>query len=350
MIELLKLINFRNFEEKIMEDFEIENFIIWENGKWKTNILEALSQIWNNSLLKLDLDNLIKIWKDYFFIEVRDEVNTYSFHYSKNDKKKSFLVNNKKTTSKNFFLKTYSCVIFSPISMNMVYLSPSLRRDFLDDTLKSSFPIYWNLLKNYKKILKSRNLTLKAINEWKASKSEIQFWDKKFIEIAKNIYEYRLQLIDFLQKMILEASMFFSWKIKIITLEYVTKISKNDIENSIKTYLETNFERDIILQKTHIWPHIDDFIIKADDINIVEYASRWEIKSIMIYLKFLEWIFIEQKSGKKPILIIDDLISELDWVHKELLIKKIEYYQAFISSIYDNTENNKENYHKFILS
>ncbi|MDR1987720.1 MAG: hypothetical protein LBQ24_02975 [Candidatus Peribacteria bacterium] len=52
------------------------------------------------------------------------------------------MVNNKKTTSKNFFLKTYSCVIFSPISMNMVYLSPSLRRDFLDDTLKSSFPIY----------------------------------------------------------------------------------------------------------------------------------------------------------------------------------------------------------------
>jgi DNA replication and repair protein RecF len=88
------------------------------------------------------------------------------------------------------------------------------------------------------------------------------------------------------------------------------------------------------LQKTHIWPHIDDFEIKVDDINVVEYASRWEVKSIMIYLKFLEGTFIEEKTWKKPILLIDDLISELDESHKNLILKKIKSYQSFISSIY----------------
>ncbi|MDR2411292.1 MAG: hypothetical protein LBD88_01485 [Candidatus Peribacteria bacterium] len=75
------------------------------------------------------------------------------------------MINNKKTSSKNFFSNSYSCVIFSPVSMNIIYFSPNLRRDFLDDTLKSSYLEYDKLLKDYKKILKSRNLALKAINE-----------------------------------------------------------------------------------------------------------------------------------------------------------------------------------------
>jgi DNA replication and repair protein RecF len=93
-------------------------------------------------------------------------------------------------------------------------------------------------------------------------------------------------------------------------------------------------ERDIILQKTQIWPHIDDFEIRVDGINVTHYASRWEIKSIIIYLKLLEWLFIEKKTWKKPIMLIDDLLSELDDLHKNMLLKKIEYYQTFISSIY----------------
>ncbi len=82
MIKELKLVNFRNFKEKIINNFEIENFIIWENWKWKTNILEALSQLWNNSITKLNLDDLVKMWEDYFFIEIKDEKdNKYSFYY-----------------------------------------------------------------------------------------------------------------------------------------------------------------------------------------------------------------------------------------------------------------------------
>ena len=68
---------------------------------------------------------------------------------------------------------------------------------------------------------------------------------------------------------------------------------------------------------------------------MIHYASRWETKSIIIYLKLLEGIFIEKKTGKKPILIIDDLISELDESHKDMLLKKINYYQTFISNIYE---------------
>jgi DNA replication and repair protein RecF len=146
----------------------------------------------------------------------------------------------------------YPCVVFSPAVMNMLYLSPSLRRDFLDDTIISCSLEYVNLLKDYKKVLKTRNSLLKAINEKKAKESEIVFWDEKFALLSAKIYHFRFQFIEFLEKSIGNIKECFVGKIENIKLEYITKIDKQDIENSIKTYLQKNLERDIILQKTQI--------------------------------------------------------------------------------------------------
>ena len=199
MIKSLKLVNFRNFSEKYIDNFELKNFIVWENWRWKTNILEALSILCDNSILKLWLDDLVKIWEEYFFIEIFDEQKgKIGFYYSKVDKKKNFLINNKKVTKKIFLENISRAVIFSPIFMNLFYLSPSLRRDFLDEALKSSYFDYGDLLKNYKKILKSRNMFLKAIYDWKAEKKDIKFWDEKFISVAEEIYNYRFKFVSFL--------------------------------------------------------------------------------------------------------------------------------------------------------
>lgn len=339
MIKELKLINFRNFKEKKINNFEMENFIIWENWKWKTNILEALSILWNNSITKLNLDDLVSLWEDYFFIEViNSEWEKFSFYYSKLDKKKNYLINNKKITKSRFSENSHSCVIFSPIMMNMMYLSPSLRRDFLDEALKSSYPEYEKLLQNYKKIVKSRNSTLKAIYNKKATKKDLEYWNNSFLDSASLIYEYRFKFLNFLEESIINTKEYFSWKINKIEFEYKTKIKKENIKESIKEYIEKNLERDIIIGRTHIWPHVDDFDIKTDWISLIHYASRWETKSVIIYLKLLEWIFIEKKTSKKPILIIDDLLSELDESHKNMLLSKINYYQTFISNIFEDTK------------
>ena len=126
---------------------------------------------------------------------------------------------------------------------------------------------------------------------------------------------------------------YFSASISEVKFEYLSKVSENTVWEDIKNYLTKNLDRDIILWKTSIWPHIDDFDIKLDQVSLAKFASRWEIKSVIIYLKLLEWIFIEKKTWKKPILIIDDLLSELDDNHKNILLSKIVYYQSFISNI-----------------
>lgn len=340
MIKSLKLVNFRNFSEKYIDNFELKNFIVWENWRWKTNILEALSILCDNSILKLWLDDLVKIWEEYFFIEIFDELKgKIGFYYSKVDKKKNFLINNKKVTKKIFLENISRAVIFSPIFMNLFYLSPSLRRDFLDEALKSSYFDYEDLFKNYKKILKSRNMFLKAIYDWKAEKKDIKFWDEKFISIVEEIYNYRFKFVSFLADSIKNIKDYFSFWISDISFEYISKVSKNRVSEDIKEYLEKNIDRDIILWKTAIWPHIDDFDIKIDNISLSRFWSRWEVKSVIIYLKLLEGIFIEKKTWKKPILIIDDLLSELDNNHKNILLEKIIYYQSFISNIVEDPDS-----------
>jgi len=334
MIKSLKLKNFRNFED-IEFIFENEKFfIVWENWKWKTNILEALSILNNNSIIWINFDMLVKNNENNFFIEYQnDDWKTLWISYDKELKKKRFFVNKKTTSKKIFTENTNISVIFSPIIMNIMYLSPSLRRDFLDQILINSFNNYDKLLSNYKKILKNRNKILKNIRENKSKKEEINFWNQEFIKNAVEIYKYRLQLCDFFQKHIKKSSEYFLWKIKNVDFEYQTKVNRDKIPDDIIKYLEKNFDRDIIMWTTSIWPHIDDFDIIIDNNRLVEFASRWETKSIIIWLKLLETAFIENITNKKPVLLIDDLLSELDEKHKDILINKIKYYQTFITSI-----------------
>ena len=335
MITSLKLIHFRNFNETVFDFTGEKNFIIWNNGQGKTNILEALALLWGNSIQNLWFEEMIAFWSNYFFIECcYDNGETRAISYDVKTNKKQYLLNKKPTTRQRYIAQSHSCCIFSPMIMNIMYLSPSLRRDFIDTILCSSYPEYGTLLRSYKTIVTSRNKLLQAVAEKKAQSSEIDFWDDKLTASAKSIYSYRNELMRFFQKNIGEAALYFWWKIKNISITYESKLDASDFSGSLKQYLKENRERDIIIGKTARGPHVDDFNIIIDDtLSLTHFASRWETKSVMLWLKLLETVFIEKKQGKKPILIIDDLLSELDTIHKDLFTEKIKYYQTIISSI-----------------
>ena len=125
-----------------------------------------------------------------------------------------------------------------------------------------------------------------------------------------------------------------------LEFEYITKTDLKNIIWSLKNYLDSNFQRDIILAKTAIWPHVDDFNIKINWIDILSYASRWETKSIIMTLKVIEMDYIKFKTWKTPILLIDDLSSELDEKHANLFLEKTNNYQCIFTSI---SSLNKEN-------
>lgn len=346
MIRKIKIKNFRNFVNSEFFFSEDENAIIWKNWKGKTNILEAIWLFSGINLWKINFDNLVNKNKKIFYIEL--ELNTgekLAISYDINNKTKKYLLNEKSTTKKKISEVSDKLVFFSPIIMNMMYLSPNLRRDFLDEILIKSFSEYKKILNNYKKILISRNKVLKNIKDWRSKKTEIEFWDETFIENASIVYNYRFWIIDFLEENTHDFTKFFWNKIDNFKFEYKTKIKQikdknilkqekmENIKKQISKYLKDNLDRDIILSTTNIWPHIDDFDIYIDWFSIAEFASRWEVKSIIIWLKLLEIKFIEKYTQKKPILLIDDLLSELDDNHKDLLLHNIKWYQVFITSI-----------------
>lgn len=342
MIHTLQLKNFRNFSEKTLSFDQNYTSIVWNNGVWKSNILEAISILHGNEIFWLEYDDLVKKWEDTFFVQMKDfSGNTLSISFSSEQKTKKIIINWKATTLAKLRDFSEKTITFHPLWMNLMYLSPSLRRDFLDGIIHSSFPLYQKVLKNYKDILKNRNALLKSICEKKAGRDMLPYWDNKFIESANQVYSYREKLTNFFNNNISILEKNFETLGKWVCFSYITKVDKQNVEVSIREYLEKNKERDIILWTTPIGPHVDDFDIIVNEKSISHYASRWEIKSSMIGLKMIEALFVEQNTWKKPIILIDDLLSEIDENHKSNILWYFDWYQTITTSI---TENNKDNF------
>ncbi len=336
MIQSLKLVHFRNFQKWEFFFSDGNNFIIWENWKWKTNLLEAIALLSWNSITQISFDKLVFENEEFFHIEMLNErSDSLTIFYDKEKNRKKYSINTKTSPYKKFQSTSLKSVIFSPIIMNMMYLSPSLRRDFLDNILKSSFHQYHNILQTYKKALLNRNKVLKNISQKKSQISEIDFWNQQFINAAVTVYDFRKEIISVFSENVPDISNWFLWKINTLSFHYISNLKFNeDIASQIEKYLMKNIQRDIILKSTSIGPHRDDFSILINNkTHLVDFASRWEVKTLILGLKKIEIQFIEKITQRKPILIVDDLLSELDSEHKNFFMKNLHWYQTFISSI-----------------
>lgn len=345
MLQKIKIINFRSLENLELF-FENINEITGKNGSGKTNALQAICLVFFHHFFLFSPDNLVKNGEKYLYIEAFFEENSFlhtiTFSFDTEQNKKLITLNGKKISKKNLFNAVPKICYFSPLEMNLFYLGPKTRRDFLDNILKNIFLEYDILLKDYEKIVKNRNKILKNIFEEKSQKIEIDFWNNILIEKAKKIYEYRFPLIDFFMEHIKWEKNIFQNKVNTVCFQFISKVQREDVEGSMKNYLEKNFERDIILGRTHIGPHLDDFDILVDSKNLVDFASRWEIKSILMSLKFCEIKYIQKTTKKSPLLLIDDLASELDEEHLGFIKKHFQNFQIIYTSI-QPTQREKTN-------
>ena len=333
MLESITLKNFRSISKNEFSFWEERTIIHWKNGSWKTTVLEAISLLSITPLSGTKLENLVSLEQENFFISAKLNNKNMSFAYNKALKKKVYAIEWKNVTKKKFMSESLSITSFTPTTMNMFLLGPSKRRDFLDHILKSSFFQYDTELKKYEKVLKNRNAVLKSINKWNSPLSELEFWDKEFTTAAISIYRYRYVIVSYFQKNIKSLHKFMPEADIACEFFYKVSVDFKNIESSLSKSLVQNLERDIILWKTTTWPHLDDFSILIDKKELTEFASRWEMKSMIVWLKILEAEFIELKTENTPLLLIDDFMSELDLVHRELLLSCFSKYQTIITNI-----------------
>lgn len=341
MLCWVRLHNFK-LHSDLSLDFDAINFIYWPNGSWKTNILESIYLLVNSISYKSTPFSRIKshlkdemllecdVWEDYLLRKLK-------IWYEHTTQKVNFISWWVKITKPKYISDSgHIWVFFEPLEMNVMYLWPSLRREFLDEMLLLGDDTFLKIKSNYQKALKNRNAILKNIALQKAWISDIAYWDAVFAKTASAYFSKRMEMVSFIRSRISLIEELLEWKYE-LSFDYITKISETSPEESILEYITKNFQRDVILGHTYIWPHLDDFTISVSDwkwgsVSSQDFLSRWENKTILIWLKFIELEYFKSKKGSDIILLLDDIFSELDEKHTKLVLDLSKHYQTFITA------------------
>jgi len=322
IIEQLQLKNFRNLNLTV--DFSTQvNFIIGQNASGKSNFLDALNFLYRGESFKPfgDTENINWDEKNDFALltaKFQENSNAYKVVFSPgtNTNIKKFLINEKSTTRKNF-IKNKSVVVFSPHHLNIIAGVPEDRRSDLDKFLIQIDFHYENILKRYKQIITNRNRLLEKIQAGFANESELIFWNEKLVEAGSLIIQKRLQLFQEFDP-VLDASAEELFHAKgDFTLSYHSKIAIRDndistIEQSFAAKLAENSYKEIAAGRTLYGPQRDDWEMHLDGNSIKIYASRGQQRIASLILKYAQWKFLSEKTEQTPVILLDDIFSELD--------------------------------------
>lgn len=312
-IQQLKLLNFRNYE-KIELDFSPNyNIIYGNNGSGKTNLVESIYVLALTKSFRGSVDKvLIMNNKDVCRVEgsVQDKYeNKYKIIIK--DSGKRVKINNTKIDKLSDYISKISVVLFNPDDLRFIKDSPSVRRKAINLEISQINNAYLKNLNMYNKLLKQRNSYLKTTNiNANSSKEYLDVLTSKLIDYGEKIYLSRRKYIDLLNQRIGEIYNSIC-DIDDLKLEYVSDYRNFDKEKIIAKYRE-NLNRDIILGKTSFGVHHDDVRFKFKGYNIKDYGSEGQQKNAIIAYKLTELEIFYQVRGNYPILILDDLFSELD--------------------------------------
>ena len=312
-IHQLKLLNFRNYEKIELAFSPNYNIIYGNNGGGKTNLIESIYVLALTKSFRGSVDNvLIMNNKDVCRVEgiVCDKYENIYKMVIKNSGKK-VKINNTKIDKLSDYISKISIVLFNPDDLRFIKDSPSVRRKAINLEISQINNSYLKNLNIYNKILKQRNMYLKTTNiNANSSQEYLDILTSKLIDCGEKIYLSRRKYIDFLNERI--GNIYNSiCGISDLNLEYVSDFKDFDKEIILKKYRDS-LNKDIILGKTSVGVHHDDIKFKFNGWNIRDYGSEGQQKNAVIAYKIAELEIFNQVRGNYPILILDDLFSELD--------------------------------------
>ena len=336
IIKHLELINFRNYEKLSLNFDKGINFIVGENAKGKTNLVES---IYSLSLAKSfrtsNSNELLMINKN--FAEVK------GIFINENCKKIieiAFLKDGKKIKINNTLVKKtselnsiVSALYFIPKDTNLLKDVPKNRRQFLNSNISKMNENYLKNIIQYEKLLKERNDALKAL---RLNFTLIEIITNKLIELSYEIFKERVEFIKKLNPLLNEVykniSLSETQKISIRYIPFIKELNKAEYEAHAKELYKNSLEEDIKKKSTSLGIQKEDFKIYLDEKDVGVFGSQGENRMITLSLKIAPYYLISEAKDK-PIIILDDILSELDEKHEENLIHYLENFeQVFITN------------------
>ena len=312
-IKKIILKNYRNYDNLEIDFNDNLNIIIGDNAQGKTNLLESIYVLAvTKSFLSITDKGLIKFDNKFSIIKgVLDSNNSKdNLEILFNDNGKVVRINNKEIKKLSDYISKMNVVIFSTDNIRMFKESPGARRKYFNVQISQMNRKYLKLLNDYNVILRQRNEFLKIINLNKKSDTDyLDILDNKYVDISLDIYNYRNEYVDSINNYL--DDMFYSiTDNKGLKLKYISNMD-NDREVLLDK-LKKNLNKEIMYKMTLIGPNRDDFCFYLDNKNLSLYGSQGQIRSAVLALKMSEVLLFTDKVGESPILLLDDMFSELD--------------------------------------
>lgn len=334
MLKHLELVNFRN-HEKANFDFAKTTILIGSNGIGKTNIIEAIYVISTGRSWRTARDSELINWKSDFckitaFLNTTEKKDLEMLMQKEgiyNLRTKTVKVNGVKKRLADF-LGIMPAVLFSPEEIRLIDGSPSYRRKFLDILLCETDKKYVISLLDLAKIIKSRNKLLLMIKLRRAQVSELDFWDEKLVLLGSFIIKKRQKAIEFINRNLTETYQKISGTGETLQIKYRSSV---DIANYAEILIASR-DREIENAATLFGPHRDDFTFYLEDKDITTFGSRGEFRSAVLALKIEELDYYNEEGKTRPILLLDDIFSELDKNRRMHLAKIVESAQTIVTT------------------
>ena len=353
-LKKLELKNYRNYEYLDLNFGKGTILIIGDNGQGKTNLLESIHYIsTGKSHRTSSQDELIGWDSDYSVLRATagsgmdkklNNIIEIELRHGNNIKVKVDKIYYRKKTD---FASILPSVIFSPDDLKIVKASPSNRRNFLDGILDKIYGDFPGTRLQYQKILTQRNSLIKSIRSTADARGNptLEAWDDNMVKYGARIIRKRLHLMKELRKKIVEYMEYFftdsaveifyvfSWDRESLTVNNLAESAGEGLEEKFCLKLKENLRKDLSYKTTTVGPHRDDFVILIDGRDIRSFGSQGQQRAASISLKLGELAALKEKLKKDPVLLLDDVLSELDMERKKMLVKIMNNkFQTFITT------------------
>lgn len=331
IIESIELQNYRNYEKLHMDFSPGTNILYGDNAQGKTNILEAVYVCCTTKSHRGSKDKeIIRFSQDesHIKLNVRKQDVPYriDMHLKKN-KTKGVAVNGVPIRKASELFGIVNVVFFSPEDLNIIKNGPAERRRFIDLELCQLNKLYVHALVNYNKVIVQRNKLLKELAFRPEYEGTLDVWDMQMVQYGCQVIELRQEFIRQLNEMIAGIHNQLSGAKESLEIFYEPNVSIDSFEKALRK----NRESDIRLKTTGIGPHRDDISFIVNGIDIRKFGSQGQQRTAALSLKLAEIELVKYLVKDYPILLLDDVLSELDGSRQEHLLAGINHIQTMIT-------------------
>lgn len=338
-VENIRLINFRNYKSINIDFNKNINVFIGKNAQGKTNLLEAIYLCSTGKSFRTNRDReLINFHKNEAYVGSNVRVGGFNkFIEIKLNREGPKIIRLNKNELKNNkeLYSGLNIVVFSPDDLVLIKGSPQERRDFIDSIISQIKPVYSYNINKYNKVLYQRNSLLKSNKYGSDLNNLLDIFDVQIAKLGTSILIQRKIYIDELQKISRVNHSSLTSEKESFSIKYSTNVALTDDKNMVeKTYirlLKENRMRDMECRTTEIGPHRDDLLIYIDDNEVKTYGSQGQQRTATLTLKLSEVDIIKNERGEYPVLLLDDVLSELDVERRSYLTKAFNKMQTFIT-------------------